>query len=135
MQLIARAQKAGRADDPVLRDELAQAWILGSVLGFTGDRVLEAVRHGGQVGPEASVLKLCVSLLMGRYGDLAMRILGPEGMLEGLDAADERGYGPLQDMFLSQWSSRIGGGTEQIQRNLIAERALGLPRDPKPSTP
>jgi alkylation response protein AidB-like acyl-CoA dehydrogenase len=135
MQLIARAQKSGRADDPVLRDELAQAWILGSVLGYTGDRVLEAVRHGGQVGPEASVLKLCVSLLMGRYGDLAMRILGPEGMLEGLDAADERGYGPLQDMFLSQWSSRIGGGTEQIQRNLIAERALGLPRDPKPSAP
>jgi alkylation response protein AidB-like acyl-CoA dehydrogenase len=132
MQLIARAQKAGRAEDPVLRDELAQAWILGSVLSYTGDRVLEAVRHGAQVGPEASVLKLCVSLLMGRYGDLAMRILGPEGMLAGLDAADERGYGPLQDMFLSQWSSRIGGGTEQIQRNLIAERALGLPRDPKP---
>jgi alkylation response protein AidB-like acyl-CoA dehydrogenase len=133
LQLISRAQKAGRADDPVLRDELAQAWILGSVLGYTGDRVLEAVRHGGQVGPEASVLKLSVSLLMARFGDLAMRILGPEGLLEGDDAVDERGYGLLQDMFLSQWSSRIGGGTEQIQRNLIAERALGLPRDPKPS--
>ena len=78
------------------------------------------------------MLKLAVSTLMGRFGDLAMSVLGPEGLLEGLDATDDRGYGPLQDMFLSQWSSRIGGGTEQVQRNLIAERALGLPRDPKP---
>ena len=90
--------------------------------------------RGGQVGPEASVLKLGLSTLMGRLGELAMRVLGPEGLLEGgLDATDERGYGPLQDMFLSQWCSRIGGGTEQIQRNLIGERALGLPRDPRPS--
>jgi alkylation response protein AidB-like acyl-CoA dehydrogenase len=105
------------------------------VLGYTGDRVLTAVRRGGQVGPEASVLKLAVSTLMARFGDLAMSVLGPEGLLEGLDATDDRGYGPLQDMFLSQWSSRIGGGTEQVQRNLIAERALGLPRDPKPQQP
>ena len=133
--VIERARKAGRADEPVLRDQLMQAWILASVLGYTGDRVLEAVRKGGQVGPEASVLKLSVSTLMARFGELAMSVLGPEGLLEGPDAADERGYGPLQDMFLSQWSSRIGGGTEQMQRNLIAERALGLPRDPKPQQP
>jgi alkylation response protein AidB-like acyl-CoA dehydrogenase len=133
--LIERARKGGRTDEPVLRDRLVQGWILASVLGYTGDRVLEAVRKGGQVGPEASVLKLAVSTLMGRFGDLAMSVLGPEGLLEGLDATDERGYGPLQDMFLSQWGSRIGGGTEQIQRNLIGERALGLPRDPKPQQP
>ena len=133
--LIERARKSGRTDDPVLRDELARSWILASVLGYTSSRVLEAVRRGGQVGPEASVLKLSVSTLLARLGDVAMSVLGPEGLLEGLDAVDERGYGPLQDMFLSQWASRIGGGTEQIQRNLIAERALGLPRDPKPQAP
>jgi alkylation response protein AidB-like acyl-CoA dehydrogenase len=133
--VIERARKSGRTEDPVLRDQLVQTWILASVLGYTGDRVLEAVRKGGQVGPEASVLKLAVSTLMGRFGEMSMSVLGPEGMLEGLEPTDDRGYGPLQDMFLSQWSSRIGGGTEQIQRNLIAERALGLPRDPKPQQP
>jgi alkylation response protein AidB-like acyl-CoA dehydrogenase len=74
------------------------------------------------------VLKLGLSRLVGLLGDLAMTAGGAEAMLEG-EGPD--GYGELQDLFLSQWSSRIGGGTEQIQRNLIAERALGLPRDPR----
>jgi hypothetical protein len=58
-------------------------------------------------------------------------VLDSDGLLEGGDpgARGHDGYGRLQDMFLGQWSSRIGGGTEQIQRNFIAERALGLPRD------
>lgn len=50
-----------------------------------------------------------------------------------LRADGHDGYGRLQDMFLGQWSSRIGGGTEQIQRNLTGERALGLPRGPRPT--
>jgi hypothetical protein len=58
-------------------------------------------------------------------------VLDSDGLLEGGDpgARGHDGYGRLQDMFLGRWSSRIGGGTEQIQRNLIAERARGLPRD------
>ena len=72
---------------------------------------------------------------MGRLGETAMRVLDGDGLLEGGDpaASGHDSYGRLQDMFLGQWSSRIGGGTEQIQRNLIGERALGLPRDPQPA--
>ena len=127
-RLIAAARAAGTNTDPVLRQELADAFIRAAVLGLTSERVLGALRTGGQLGPEASVLKLSLSTLFGRLGELAMRVLGPEGLVSGGDGDDP--YGPLQDSFLSQWAPRIGGGTEQVQRNLIGELALGLPRDP-----
>ena len=79
--------------DPVLRQELADAHVRATVLALTSDRVLGALRGGGSIGPEASVLKLSLSTLFGR----------------------------------------LGGGTEQIQRNLISELALGLPREPAPA--
>ena len=125
-RIIDRARANGRLGDPVTRDRVADAWIRSTLVTWTGDRVANAVRHGGEIGPEASVLKLALSQLMEQFGSLAIEALGPDGMLEGVGA---EGYGDLQDQFLAQWSSRIGGGTEQIQRNLIAERALGLPRD------
>ncbi len=127
-RLIAAAKASGANVDPVLRQELVDVWIRASVLAFTSDRVLGALRTGGSIGPEASILKLSLSTLIGRLGDLAMRVLGPEGLLSGGDGHGP--YGALQDSFLSQWSPRIGGGTEQIQRNLIGERVLGLPREP-----
>jgi len=126
--LVSHLRETARMDDPVIRDAVVRAWIRSTVLTLTGDRVMEAVRRGGTVGPEASVLKLGISLLMEEVGNLSMHVLGAEGLLAG---EGEEGYGPLQDQFLGQWSARIGGGTEQIQRNLIGERALGLPREPK----
>ncbi len=126
-RIIDRARTTGRLDDPVTRDRMVDAWIRSTLVTLTGDRVAHAMRHGGEIGPEASILKLALSNLMEQFGSLAIEALGPEGMLEGVGP---EGYGDLQDQFLGQWSSRIGGGTEQIQRNLIGERALGLPRDP-----
>jgi alkylation response protein AidB-like acyl-CoA dehydrogenase len=134
-ELIAAARRSGRADDPALRQDLADIHIRGTVLRYLGDRVMAAVRRGVPVGPEASTVKLGLSTFMGRLGQTAMRVLDGDGLLEGGDptASGHDSYGRLQDMFLGQWSSRIGGGTEQIQRNLIGERALGLPRDPQPA--
>jgi alkylation response protein AidB-like acyl-CoA dehydrogenase len=131
--LVDAAQASGRSDDPMLRQDLADVYIRGTVLRYLGDRVLTAVRTGGQVGPEASTIKLGLSRFMGRLGDVATRVLDADGLLEGGTAGStgDATYGRLQYMFLGQWSSRIGGGTEQIQRNLIGERALGLPRDPR----
>lgn len=128
-QLIADARTRGITDDPVVRQRLADAYIRATVIGLTGDRVLGALRTGGAIGPEASVLKLGLSTLFAQIGDLAIDLLGADGLLSG--ATDDEPYGLHQDQFLSQWSVRIGGGTEQIQRNLIGERALGLPRDPR----
>ncbi len=129
-RLIAAARSAGRTHDPVLRQQLVDAYVRAAVLGFTSDRVLGALRTGGSIGPEASVMKLSLSTLFGRLGELAESVLGADGMLSG--AHDDEAYGVLQDSFLSQWSVRIGGGTEQIQRNLIGEMVLGLPREPTP---
>jgi alkylation response protein AidB-like acyl-CoA dehydrogenase len=133
--VIRHARAAGRAGDPLLRQDLVDLHVRGTVLRYLGDRVLATMRAGGQVGPEASAIKLGLSTFMGRLGDVAMRVLDGEGLLEGGDpgASGHDSYGRLQDMLLGQWSSRIGGGTEQIQRNLIGERALGLPRDPRPA--
>ena len=118
-------QRHGTVDD-ALRLDLVDAWVRAEVIRLTSERVMAAVRNGGAPGPEGSVLKLGLSLFVGRLGDLAMRAGGAEVLLEG-EGPD--GYGELQDLFLSQWSQKIGGGTEQMSRNMISERVLGLPRD------
>ena len=134
-EVIRHAQRSGRSGDALLRQDLIDLHVRGTVLRYLGDRVLATMRAGGQVGPEASAIKLGLSRFMGRLGDVAMRSLDGDGLLEGgdPDAAGHDSYGRLQDMLLGQWSSRIGGGTEQMQCNLIGERALGLPRDPRPT--
>jgi alkylation response protein AidB-like acyl-CoA dehydrogenase len=77
-------------------------------------------------------MKLAASQRVALDGDLALSLEGPAGMLSASDAPDD---GMYQQFFLNQWSIRIGGGTEQIQRNVIGERVLGLPREPPPSEP
>ena len=64
---------------------------------------------------------------MTRTGDLVMSIMSADGMLWGADAPDGARW---QDYFLSQYTVRLGGGTDEVQRNVIAERALGLPKEP-----
>jgi hypothetical protein len=80
-------------------------------------------------GPESSVLKLAVSHHVARNGDLGLAIEGAAGMLIGADASQN---GLWQQQFLGQWGVRIGGGTEQVQRNVLGERVLGLPGEPRP---
>ncbi len=133
MNLVELGRKAGLTEDPVLRQRLAAAYTHAAIVGFTGDRIQAAVRSGGQVGPEGSILKLAISHMVEELGELAMAVAGNDGMLTG--AADGERYGLLQETFLGQWSSRIGGGTDQMQRNMIGERVLGLPRDQRPAAP
>jgi alkylation response protein AidB-like acyl-CoA dehydrogenase len=92
-------------------------------------RVRTAAAKGMPPGPEAMILKLVNSHQVEHVGEAIMSILGPTATLWHEDAPDG---GFWNDVFLFQWSSRIGGGTEQIQRNIIGERALGLPREPDP---
>jgi hypothetical protein len=77
-------------------------------------------------GPESSVAKLGLSMLLGQMGDLIMSVQGSAGTV----VSDDPHVRYLTSLFLGQWSSRFGGGTEQVQRNIIGERILGLPREP-----
>ena len=93
-----------------------------------GLRVQTALSQGHSPGPESSVLKLAYSTYCAALADFALGVLGPDATL--FDYADT-GATPWQGILLTQWAVRIGGGTEQVQRNIIGERALGLPKEPK----
>jgi alkylation response protein AidB-like acyl-CoA dehydrogenase len=116
----------GMSTDPLARQGLADAFIRIELLRYLGLRIQTAISQGRQPGPETSVLKLAVSRHTAATGDLVMALEGPSGMLMDTWAPAE---GFWQQYFLGQWSIRIGGGTDQIQRNIIGERALGLPRE------
>ena len=123
------ARQQGRTGDAVLRQRLADAYIRFEIVKYLGQRAQAARRNGAAVGAEASVLKLAVSQNIALNGDLALALEGATGMLLHEDAP----YGGFwQQQFLNQWGTRIGGGTEQVQRNVIGERVLGLPPEPRP---
>jgi alkylation response protein AidB-like acyl-CoA dehydrogenase len=118
-----------RTGDPVLRQRLADAYIRFEIVKYLGQRAQAARRNGAKVGAEVSVLKLAVSQNVALNGDLALALEGAPAMLLHGDAP----YGGFwQQHFLNQWGTRIGGGTEQVQRNVIGERVLGLPAEPRP---
>ena len=122
------ARAMGRAGDPVARQGLAAAFIRTQLIRYLGLRVQTAISQGRPPGPESSVLKLAYSQHLAATGDLVLALEGTAGCLLAGDAPEE-GY--WQQQFLGQWSSRIGGGTDQIQRNVIGERVLGLPGEPR----
>ena len=125
-QLVDLAREFGRTDDPGVRQELALAYTRIRLLEFLGLRAQTALSQGRMPGPEVSVMKLAISDHMERTGDLLVALEGPYGTLGGADAPREQ---LAQYQFLGQWSVRLGGGTDQVQRNVIGERVLGLPRE------
>jgi alkylation response protein AidB-like acyl-CoA dehydrogenase len=127
-EILMLAQEMGRTDDAVLRQELAEIYTYFQITRYLGYRVQTAVSNGRQPGPESSVMKLHISRQYGEGGNLYMSLLGTAGML-WLDDAPFDGF--FQGLFLAQWAPRIGGGTDQIQRNITGERVLGLPAEPR----
>ena len=124
-EVIRIARTNGAAQDPLLRQRIAQAWSGLRVLRYNSLRMLSGVQ-GGSLRPEATIYKLAWSTWHVELGKLAMDVLGPEAeLLAGAPYELTR----LQALFLFTRADTLYGGSSEIQRNIIAERALGMPRE------
>jgi alkylation response protein AidB-like acyl-CoA dehydrogenase len=128
-QVIDIAKANGAADDPTIRQRLVEAWIGLRIMRFNTLRVLSHSMEGQELSREAMITKLYWATWHRDLGKLAMDVLGPQA-----EIADAPPYEltALQRLFLFTRSDTIYAGTNQIQRNIIGERALGLPREPRP---
>ena len=126
-EIIRIARANGAARDPLLRQRIAEAWAGLRILRYNSLRMLSGAQDGA-LRREAMIYKLNWASWHADLGKLAMDVLGPDAEL--LEGAPYQ-LGRLQSMFLFSRSDTIYGGTNEIQRNIIAERALGLPREPR----
>jgi alkylation response protein AidB-like acyl-CoA dehydrogenase len=125
--LVAAARDNGASRDPLIRQRLAEAWIGLRIMRYSALRMLSSGTEGA-LGPEALTYKIYWATWRRKLGELAMDIAGPAGELVQQAPYD---LSPLPRLFLYSRADTIYAGTNQIQRNIIAERALGLPKEPR----
>ena len=118
--VIDAAKRTGRAEDPFIRDRIARAWMGLRVMRLNALRVLE--NEGTDLTREGLITKLYWANWHRDLGELAMDVLGDQAASAG---------GDLERLFLWTRCDTIYAGTNQIQRNIIGERGLGLPREPR----
>ena len=126
--LVDTARSRGKDRDPLVRQQLAWAYTQVQLMRYSGLRTLALIAEGRQPGPEASITKLFWSEYHKRLGEIAMAIVGTGALVR----PDGDGYrtSEWQNVFLASRSGTIYSGTSEIQRNIIGERALGLPKEP-----
>jgi alkylation response protein AidB-like acyl-CoA dehydrogenase len=125
--LVALTQREQRSDDPDVRRRVAQGYIETRMFQLNNQRTLSKLVKGAQVGSEASLNKLYWSEMETRLLELGLDVLGPRAEIaEGPEA--EQG-GELFGDYLYARASQIYAGTNEIQKNIIAQRVLGLPRE------
>jgi hypothetical protein len=139
-RLIEMARHRRRLEDPVIRDRIAGAYVRVETMRFLGYRILTGVLSRGSIGPEASVSKLQWSEYHRDVTRLAIDILGPAALIvEGRPPsrafrADDPGAPNSTASWIGALYNAVAGtiyaGTSQIQRNILAERVLGLPKEP-----
>jgi alkylation response protein AidB-like acyl-CoA dehydrogenase len=127
-EIVRVAKENGAARDPAIRQRIADAHVGLRIMRFNSMRMLSGGAGDGGLQKEAMIYKLYWATWHRNLGKLAMDVLGAES--EILDGGPYE-LNRLQSMYLFTRSDTIYGGTNQIQRNIIAERALGMPREPR----
>jgi alkylation response protein AidB-like acyl-CoA dehydrogenase len=125
-RLIELLHHLGKADDPLLRQQLADVWINTNVARYTGLRAMERVLAGQLPGPEMSISKLALANNLRRVATLVSAALGPKLVAD----TGEWGTYAWSELILGIPGFRIAGGTDEVMKNIIGERVLGLPKDP-----
>jgi alkylation response protein AidB-like acyl-CoA dehydrogenase len=130
--VIAVARANGAIDDPTVRQRIAAAQSGLDIMRWNTLRVLSGPDDAANVPPAAMITKLYWATWHRDLGELAMDVLGAEALLGDLSVAPGEGYEltALQRLFLFTRSDTIYAGSNEIQRNIIGERALGLPKEP-----
>jgi alkylation response protein AidB-like acyl-CoA dehydrogenase len=141
-RLFSLAKARGIAGDPVIRQRLAWAYSKVQIMRYNGMRVLTGFLNGNQPGPDGAISKLYWSEYHKIVTELAVEILGPEAMVpsgrepssafRADDAGAPNSSGSWVGTFLNARAGTIYAGSSQIQRNIIGEMVLGLPKEPRP---
>ncbi len=140
-RLLDYAKELGKADDPLIRDRLVQAYQRVEIMRFMGYAQLTKFAKGHHPGPDAAITKVWWSEHHRDITELAMDIMGPAGLVaEGRrpssafrtdDAGAPNSTASWQTVFLNSRAGTIYAGTNQIQRNIMGEMILGLPKEPR----
>lgn len=126
--VVSRARETGAIDDPVVRQDIARLLMLNEAAQWTAERAKAAQREGRAQGPEGSLGKLAASVIARAASQVHTQISGADALLAGADGPHD---GTIAEILLSVPATSIAGGTDEIQRNIIAERVLGLPKEPR----
>jgi len=136
--LVDEAKKRGRTADPLLRQQLAWAFTQVELMRYQGLRLLSTLAARREPGPEASVSKLFWSEYHKRLGEIAVSVLGADAVaVDPIHLGEDGDRSPIrwQTTFVASRAGTIFSGTSEIQRNVIGERALGLPKEPTVERP
>jgi len=126
LRLTELCRYLGVLDDPIVRQQLASLYIKSRVNSYTNRRALARIKIGQLPGPEMSIAKLASTSLMGDMGDFVSHVLGPRLIAD----TGEWGTYAWSQLVLGTPGMRIAGGTDEVMRNIVGERVLGLPKDP-----
>ncbi len=126
-RFVEMARHFGVDQDPLVRQGLADALIRSSVARYTNLRAMEKIRAGQLPGPEMSIGKLVLTQNMPQVNQLVGEILGPRLVAD----TGEWGTYAFSELVLGTPGMRVAGGTDEVMRNIIGERVLGLPKEPR----
>ena len=124
-RIVEMVQALGLADDPLVRQELADLLIHNKVAGYNNQRAMDKIKAGQLPGPEMSIAKLSGTMNMRRLGDFLSHVLGPKLVAD----TGEWGTYAWSQLILGTPGMRIAGGSDEVMRNIVGERVLGLPKD------
>jgi len=125
-RLIELVRHQGKAHDPLVRQQLAEIFINGRVASYTNQRAMAKIAAGQLPGPEMSIAKLTLTANMRRMTELLSSVLGAKLVADG----GEWGTFAWSQFVLGLPGMRIAGGTDEVLRNIVGERVLGLPKEP-----